>query len=34
MCKVNYWEDEEAMAYYGLFDDDSEDEDYAREGEA
>lgn len=33
MEKTNYWEDDEAKLYYGLYDDDSEDEDYMREGE-
>lgn len=34
MERLNYWEDEEAMAYYGLYDDDTEDDDYMHEGEA
>ena len=34
MEKINYWEDEAAKSYYGLHDDEPEDEDYINEGEA
>ena len=34
MEKLNYWEDTVAMLYFGMYDDDSDDDDYRSEGEA